>query len=81
MENPSYNVVHDTAESEVYAITMDNVGNLYFGTSTRQPSYLLLPSIFMGLKDLMREIMSSETLYTKQILTAQFRDYFSLIRH
>lgn len=48
LENPSYNVVHDTAESEVYAITMDNVGNLYFGTSTRQPSYLLLPSIIDG---------------------------------
>ena len=48
LENPSYNVLYDTAENEVYAITMDNIGNLYFGTSTRQPSYLLLPSIIDG---------------------------------
>ncbi|WP_297278024.1 sugar-binding protein [uncultured Brachyspira sp.] len=43
--SPSYNVVYDTAENEVYAITMDNTGNLYFGTATREPAYLLLPSI------------------------------------
>ena len=48
LENPSYNVLYDTAENEVYAITMDNIGNLYFGTSTRQPAYLILPSIIDG---------------------------------
>ena len=45
VENPSYNVLYDTAQNEVYAITMDNIGNLYFGTATREPSYLILPSI------------------------------------
>ena len=49
-ENPIYKVVHDTAQNEVYAITMDNIGNLYFGTSTREPSYLILPSILDGSK-------------------------------
>ena len=48
LENPSHKVVYDTAENEVYAITMDNIGNLYFGTSTRQPAYLILPSIIDG---------------------------------
>ena len=48
LENPSYSVVYDTAENEVYAITMDNIGNLYFGTATRQPAYLILPSIIDG---------------------------------
>lgn len=48
LENPSYNVVYDTAENEVYAITMDNIGNLYFGTATRQEAYLILPSIIDG---------------------------------
>lgn len=48
LENPSYNVLYDTGENEVYAITMDNIGNLYFGTSTRQPAYLILPSIIDG---------------------------------
>lgn len=48
LENPSYNVLYDTAENEVYAITLDNIGNLYFGTSSRQPAYLILPSIIDG---------------------------------
>ncbi|WP_300369881.1 sugar-binding protein [Brachyspira sp.] len=48
LENPSYNVLYDTAENEVYAITVDNIGNLYFGTATRQPAYLILPSIIDG---------------------------------
>ena len=48
LENPSYSVVYDTAENEVYAITMDNIGNLYFGTATREPAYLMLPSIIDG---------------------------------
>ena len=48
LENPSYNVLYDTAENEVYAITLDNIGNLYFGTATRQPAYLILPSIIDG---------------------------------
>ena len=48
LENPSYKTVYDTAQNEVYAITMDNIGNLYFGTATREPSYLILPSIIDG---------------------------------
>ena len=48
LENPSHKVVYDTAENEVYAITMDNIGNLYFGTATREPAYLMLPSIIDG---------------------------------
>ena len=47
-ENPSYETLYDTAQNEVYAITMDNIGNLYFGTATREPSYLILPSIIDG---------------------------------
>lgn len=43
-----YKVLYDTAQNEVYAITMDNIGNLYFGTATRESSYLLLPSIIDG---------------------------------
>ncbi len=50
LENPSYKTVYDTAQNEVYAITMDNIGNLYFGTATREPSYLILPSIIDGEK-------------------------------
>ncbi len=49
-ENPTHKVVHDTAQNEVYAITMDNIGNLYFGTATREASYLILPSILDGNK-------------------------------
>ena len=48
LENISYKTVYDTAQNEVYAITMDNIGNLYFGTATREPSYLILPSIIDG---------------------------------
>lgn len=40
-----YNVLYDTAESEVHTITMDNIGNIYFGTATREPSFLILPSL------------------------------------
>ena len=47
-ENPSSKTLYDTAQNEVYAITMDNIGNLYFGTATREPSYLILPSIIDG---------------------------------
>ena len=47
-ENPSFKTLYDTAQNEVYAITMDNIGNLYFGTATREPSYLILPSIIDG---------------------------------
>ena len=48
LENPSSKTLYDTAQNEVYAITMDNIGNLYFGTATREPSYLILPSIIDG---------------------------------
>lgn len=48
LENPSHKTLYDTAQNEVYAITMDNIGNLYFGTATREPSYLILPSIIDG---------------------------------
>lgn len=45
LQTVEYKVVYDTAESEVHTITMDNIGNLYFGTATREPSFLILPSL------------------------------------
>lgn len=47
-ENIAFKTLYDTAQNEVYAITMDNIGNLYFGTATREPYYLILPSIIDG---------------------------------
>ena len=43
--NKSYTVVYDTGEKEVHTITTDKIGNVYFGTSAREKSSAILPSI------------------------------------
>lgn len=41
----SYTVIYDTGESEVHTITSDNIGNIYFGTATRENPSFILPSL------------------------------------
>ena len=77
LENPSYKTIYDTAQNEVYAITMDNIGNLYFGTATREPSYLILPSIIDGGNWRTIAQKNLEILYIKRTQTERFKDYFS----
>lgn len=63
--NKSYTVVYDTGEKEVHTITTDKIGNVYFGTSAREKSSAILPSIIdsqNGNKD-MTQKMFRNSLY------------------